>query len=196
MTVLPIKAIEIETGRWVYGIGIIPVDSNLSLLFTLKLESINIKPDSVCKYVGKLDTESNPIYENDIVIAKTPYGNNHKIVIWDSIRCGFFLKASFVAYDNKNQYSLAQKKVKIVGNVLDETNIIPSVMESLLQDNIIILRLNQFFREHGIIIKDNQALQNELIKLPVSIINQLATLGFDNSVKEILKKHFSIKTTG
>ena len=136
-----------NSGKWVYGLGFFPFDNTneFMMLVTMNLNKIKVKTDSICRYIGKLDTNSKPVYENDIVLAKTPYGNDHKIIIWDPIRCRFFLKSSFVAYDSKNQYSLAQKKVTIVGNVLDTSRQVPSIMLSVLSDMIITKRLRDVF---------------------------------------------------
>jgi len=123
-TIDEVKAISCKTGSWVYGIGVYPVLNDDSKCVLIKLENLKITTEqvllkTVCKYIGKLDVDKNPIYENDIVEAKTPYGELNKTIVWDNDRCGYFLQSDFVAYDPKNLYSLAKKKVKVIGNIFN-----------------------------------------------------------------------------
>ena len=75
-------------------------------------------------FTGIKDITGKELYSGDLVECKTTYGDLVKEIVWDSDRCGFFMKSSFVAYDTKNLYKLSGKRMKIVGNIFETPELI------------------------------------------------------------------------
>ena len=115
-----IKAISHTSNEWIIGCGIIPSNLPTSNMLLPNGDIVIVKTSTVSRFIGRYDILKTPIFENDLVEAKTPYGELIKTVIWEPERCGFFLKSDFVAYDHKNLYSIANKRMKVIGNIYDQ----------------------------------------------------------------------------
>ena len=140
------RAKSTETNEWIFGsplcigrkryvITIPPNKKSQKILDNLAAYATEVKPKTIGRYVGTDDTNSNPIFEGDILCEKVEY--NRVVVKGDVLECYHVIKwaenyNSFVAFPIENgrmfgkQHLLLdnfqlikQNSYYVVGNIYD-----------------------------------------------------------------------------
>lgn len=92
------KAISIDTGKFVEGLPVHihctnGVDTDRICIMNKELGIVPIHLFSLCRYIGKIDSNGNRVYENDYVDWKSTayYSNKPYLVKYNNDTCGFIL---------------------------------------------------------------------------------------------------------
>jgi uncharacterized phage protein (TIGR01671 family) len=115
------KAKRIDNGEWIMG-GIIERDDKayiVGISKKLRIDGVEVDPNTICQYTGLTDKNGNKIWENDVV-------NNledEEIVkcVWDSSNCEYILDNAFV------QFGLGYcvgAELEVIGNIFDNPELI------------------------------------------------------------------------
>lgn len=64
------KAVGLKSNTWIYGTDLYRYCGNVQIL--IQGGAFDVRPDTVCQYIGAEDSEGNEIYENDIVEYAIP----------------------------------------------------------------------------------------------------------------------------
>lgn len=116
------RAKELNSNEWIYGyyckIG--PTDNQCDYIipdYASALYAVQIKPNTLCRFTGKYDTNNRMVFEEDIIHNFTDYNNYCSVVKWDADSFAFTIQ------DDEDTLWLCDiNRCEVVGNMYDDNN--------------------------------------------------------------------------
>lgn len=113
------RAKELNSDEWVYGyhckIG--PTDNKCDYIipdYASALYAVQIKPNTLCRFTGKYDSNNQMIFEGDIIYNYTDYNDYYSTVEWDNNSFGFVIQD-----DEDKLWLYDVVECVVVGNIYD-----------------------------------------------------------------------------